>query len=106
MGDKVVTSDGDDLGDLKELLIDPEVGTIAYGVLQLGGVLGVGQKLYAVPWRLFGATSSGTPTLDVDRDGLESAPSFDKDHWPDLESSAWARRVDDYYGQRSRTGKR
>ncbi|MBS0310422.1 MAG: PRC-barrel domain-containing protein, partial [Proteobacteria bacterium] len=48
-GDKVVNRQGEDLGDIKDLMIDVENGRVAYAVLEFGGFLGLGSKLFAVP---------------------------------------------------------
>src|SRR6266702_4289908 len=47
-GDKVVNAAGENLGDIKELMIDLPTGRIAYAVLSFGGFLGMGEKLFAV----------------------------------------------------------
>ena len=48
-GDKVVNRQGEDLGDIKDLMIDVDSGRVAYAVLEFGGFLGLGSKLFAVP---------------------------------------------------------
>ena len=52
-GDKVVNPAGEDLGKIEELMIDLENGRVAYAVLSFGGFLGMGDKLFAIPWRAF-----------------------------------------------------
>jgi hypothetical protein len=54
LGNDVYNKDGDDLGDIKEFMIDMASGKIAYAVLSYGGVLGMGDKLFAVPWPEWG----------------------------------------------------
>ncbi|MCO5381646.1 MAG: PRC-barrel domain-containing protein [Methanosarcina barkeri] len=49
-GDKVVNRAGEDLGKIEELMIDLEDGRVAYAVLSFGGFLGMGNKLFAIPW--------------------------------------------------------
>jgi sporulation protein YlmC with PRC-barrel domain len=53
-GDSVRNSAGEDLGKLDEIMIDIPSGRVAYAVLSFGGVLGMGNKLFAVPWSLLG----------------------------------------------------
>ena len=49
-GDKVVNRQKEDLGKIEHLMIDLETGRIAYAVLSFGGFLGMGDKLFAIPW--------------------------------------------------------
>ena len=76
-------SDGARIGRVAEVMIEAGTGAIAYVVLATGGVLGVGERLHAVPW--------GSVTIDpenarlslgVTRAALDAAPGFDKDAWP------------------------
>ncbi len=81
--DKVVSTTGEELGTLKELMIDMDAGRINYAVLSFGGFLGLGDKLFAIPWEALTINPEGhTFTLNVDKDQLENAPGFDKDNWP------------------------
>ncbi len=51
MGEDVVNRSDEDLGDIKEIMIDMRTGEVAYVVLSFGGLLGIGTKLFAVPWQ-------------------------------------------------------
>lgn len=82
-GTDVAGTDGESLGTISELMIDAESGTIAYAVLAFGGVLGVGEKLFAVPWRAFDVDpATDSVSLAMPRERLEALPGFDKDAWP------------------------
>jgi len=48
-GDNVRNAAGDDLGKVDEIMIDVPSGRVAYAVLSFGGLLGMGNKLFAVP---------------------------------------------------------
>ncbi len=101
MGDKVVNAAGDPLGDVKEIMIDLDEGRIAYVVLSFGGFLGMGNKLFAIPWEaLILDTDQHVFILNVDREQLENAPGFDKDNWPDNAKyeAGWLLDVYEYYG--------
>lgn len=98
-GDKVMSSDGDDVGKIKEIMLDVYTGRIAYAVMSSGGFLGIGDKLLAIPWNAL--------TLDTDRkcfllsvssETVKNAPGFDKDHWPAMADAAWASDLHEYYG--------
>ena len=99
-GDPVRNSAGEDLGNIEHIMIDVPTGKVAYAVLSFGGFMGVGDKLFAVPW---GALTLDTEKkcfmLNASKERLKEAPGFDKDHWPSMADEHWAREVHDYYGR-------
>jgi sporulation protein YlmC with PRC-barrel domain len=100
-GEDVYNTKDEDLGDIKEIMIDMRSGRIAYAVLSFGGVLGMGNKLFAVPWSALKLdTVKKRFTLDINKERLESAPGFDKDSWPRMADQAWAKQVHSYYNAR------
>ena len=101
IGDKVVNTAGEQLGSITELMIDLDDGLIAYAVLSFGGILGMGNKLFAIPWEAITIdTENHDVILDVDKEVLENAPGFDKDNWPDNAKyeAGWLLGVYEYYG--------
>src|ERR1035438_6401807 len=89
-GDKVVNRQKEDLGTIEHLMIDVEQGRIAYAVLSFGGFLGMGDKLFAIPWSALAVdTVERQFILNVDKKLLERAPGFDKDHWPNMADRTW-----------------
>ena len=98
LGNDVYNKDGEDLGDIKEFMIDMRSGNVVYAVLSFGGVLGLGDKLFAVPWSaLVLDTEHKRFTLDVLKTALENAPGFDKDKWPSMADKTWASGVHEFY---------
>ena len=98
-GDPVRNPRGEDLGKVEDLMIDLEAGRIAYAVLSFGGVFGVGDKLFAVPWKAMTVdTDRHCFLLDVPKERLKNAPGFDKDNWPDITDAEWGTRVSSFYG--------
>lgn len=98
-GDKVVNSQGEDLGKVEDFMLDLENGRIRYVVLSFGGFLGVGDRLFAIPPEAMRVdTENEQMVLDVDRTRLENAPGFDKDHWPNTTEEDWQIEVYDFYG--------
>lgn len=84
-GDKVVNPQGQDLGKIQELMLDVHNGRIAYAVLSFGGFLGMGNKLFAIPWEMLTLDAPNHAfVLDIDKEQLENAQGFDKDNWPDF----------------------
>jgi hypothetical protein len=99
IGDGVVNGADQDLGDIKEIMLDMQTGQVAYAVLAFGGFLGMGEKLFAVPWQaLHLDTVNHRFVLDVERERLKHAPGFNKDAWPDMADIAWANQVHSFYG--------
>jgi sporulation protein YlmC with PRC-barrel domain len=85
IGMSVQGTDGKMLGDIKDLVIDPEEGAIAYAVLEFGGFGGIGDKYFAVPWEALQLDQTNKKLLlDVHEKELKNAPGFDKNNWPDL----------------------
>lgn len=99
-GDNVKNPQGESLGDLKEIMIDVASGKIAYGVLSFGGVLGMGNKLFAVPWNALTVDQENKQLLlNESKESLKNAPGFDKDNWPSLIDPTYAGQVRDYYAR-------
>jgi sporulation protein YlmC with PRC-barrel domain len=97
-GDKVRNSSGEDLGKIDEIMIDIPTGRVAYAVLSFGGFLGMGDRLFAIPWSILKVDEDNKCLLlDVDKNVLKNAPGFDKDNWPDMSDTTWGSRVYTYY---------
>jgi hypothetical protein len=99
IGDSVVNGVEEDLGDIKEIMLDMNTGQVAYAVLAFGGFLGMGEKLFAVPWQaLHLDTVNHRFVLNVEKERLKTAPGFDKDAWPDMSDVNWANQIHTFYG--------
>lgn len=98
IGDDVYNTTGENLGDIKEIMLDMQTGKVAYAVLSFGGVLGLGEKLFAVPWSALTLdTEDKGFVLDVSKDQLKALPGFDKDDWPDMTDPMWVKTISSYY---------
>jgi sporulation protein YlmC with PRC-barrel domain len=100
IGADVVNPQGENLGDIKDVVIDPVTGRMAYAVLSFGGFLGLGDKYFAVPWAALSPKSGEKEqfVLNVDKERLKNAPGFDKNNWPDMANRQWGTQVHAYYG--------
>jgi sporulation protein YlmC with PRC-barrel domain len=99
IGDNVVNGAEEDLGDIKEIMLDMNTGQVAYAVLAFGGFLGLGEKLFAVPWQaLHLDTANKRFVLNVEKERLKTAPGFNKDSWPDMADVNWAKGIHSFYG--------
>jgi len=98
IGDGVRNPQGEDLGKIEELMIDLDNGRIAYAVLSFGGIMGIGDKLFAIPWSILKLSPEERKfILDVPKDMLKKAPGFDKDNWPDTGDRRWQEQIYTYY---------
>ena len=99
LGNDVYNADGEDLGDIKEFMLDMATGKVAYAVLSFGGILGMGDKLFAVPWAALKLdTENKRFTLNVPKASLKDAPGFNQDRWPTMSDKTWASGVHKFYG--------
>jgi hypothetical protein len=99
VGNAVYNRDEQDLGGIKEIMLDMRSGRVSYAELSFGGFLGMGEKLFAVPWDALKLdTVNKRFVLDVDKTRLKGAPGFDKNHWPDMADSTWEQGIHAYYG--------
>ena len=97
IGTDVVNPKVSNLGDIKEVVIDPHTGRVAYAIVSFGGFLGMGEKLFAIPFSAFKYNEAENEyVLDVSKERLKTAPGFDPDHWPRLSDEKWNRDVYKY----------
>lgn len=100
-GDEVVNRQSQKLGTIEEIMLDVPTGRIAYAVLASGGFLGIGDKLFAVPWRALALDLDNKCfVLDIAKERLERAPGFYRDRWPAMADETWARGVHGFYRAR------
>ena len=98
IGDAVENPQGDELGTIKDLMINIHTGKIDYVVLQFGGFLGIGDKLFAVPFEALRVDPKKEVfLLDKDKEYLKKAPGFDQEHWPETNSKHY-NEVVTYWG--------
>lgn len=98
IGKEVENAQGENMGEIQDLIIDPVAQRVHYAVLSFGGVLGMGEKLFAFPVSAFKASSDKDElVLNVPKDRLKNAPGFDKKDWPDMSSNRYRGEVDKYF---------
>ena len=98
VGNDVCDLKGESLGDIKEIMLDMRSGKVGYAVLAFGGFMGMGEKLFAVPWNALKLdTENKRFTLNAEKDRLKQAPGFNKDSWPDMADQAWVNEIHSYW---------
>ncbi len=91
---------GDSLGKIEDIMVDLSNGRIAYAVLSFGGLFGIGNKLFILPWSALSFDRQANHfILDIDREVLEKGPGFDKNQWPDLADPVFGADVHRHYGR-------
>ncbi len=99
IGTTVLNKQGEKLGKLEEIMLDLATGRVGYAVLSFGGILGIGDKLFAVPWnRLEFDQANEHIVMDANKELLAKAPGFDKNNWPKHPNGQWVREVYSFYG--------
>jgi sporulation protein YlmC with PRC-barrel domain len=100
-GTKVHNFAGEDLGKVDDFVLDLDSGRIAYVVLSIGGFLGIGDRLHAVPWELFSTTKQDHDLfIDVEKQMLIDAPFFERSAWPAFDDPEWSARLHAHYAQK------
>jgi hypothetical protein len=97
-GTEVYRSNGDHVGEIQRIMIDKRSGKVAYAVMSFGGVLGLGQDYYPLPWSLLTYNERlGGYEVNVSDEQLRGAPKYGRnDNW-DWADADRGRRVYDYY---------
>src|SRR5712691_5116440 len=108
IGTRVKTAQGEEIGEIKDVVLDRSTGCMAYTVLSAGGTgtRVVGQaKTVAVPWAIYSTTSDPRVlTVRIDRERIYNAPAFDYARIDEYSSSGWINNVYSYYGVSAQTG--
>jgi sporulation protein YlmC with PRC-barrel domain len=96
---RVKSPQGEDLGKIEEVMIDMEVGRVAYAVLSFGGFLGLGNKWVPVPWDAVALRpDEKVLLLNVEKEKLQKAPNFEATTLPELANRPWGAVIHTYYG--------
>ena len=75
IGAPVKNDQGEEIGDIQRLLINPQTGLVSYIEVSVGGFLGMGEKNVVVPWRALTASREGDSlVLNVSKQVLRETP--------------------------------
>ncbi len=104
IGMEVENSQGEDIGEVKDIMIDSK-GKVRYAAVSYGGFLGMGDELYAVPMDAFTFKRDTdmfyddvTLILDITEDQLKDEKGFDANDWPNLDDETYRKNLDTRYG--------
>jgi sporulation protein YlmC with PRC-barrel domain/osmotically-inducible protein OsmY len=98
IGMEVQSQQGEKLGDIKDVMVDLQSGRIPFAVLSSGGILGVGDRLLAIPPTALDSQGDAL-VLSVDQNQLKNAPTFGRNEWPQTMDRQWSANVYQFYGQ-------
>lgn len=101
-GMEVRSPDNKNLGSVEDIVVDTQTGAVQYAAVSFGGFLGIGNKLFAVPFKALHVrheAGSKTPhfEINVTKEALESAKGFDKNNWPNFSDPNFAKSNDKYF---------
>ena len=97
VGKSVKNLESDELGKIEDIVLET-TGEVGYAVLSFGGFMGMGDKLFAVPWTALAHSPDGEHlTLDIEPKKLENAPGFNKNDWPDMNDKQWRLVIFEFY---------
>jgi hypothetical protein len=87
------------IGSIERVMIEKESGKVAYAVLSFGGVLGIGDDHYPLPWNALKFDRSlGGYVTKISPTQLQSAPKYATAEDWDWDDAQRGRAVNDYYG--------
>ncbi|MBN8543185.1 MAG: PRC-barrel domain-containing protein [Alphaproteobacteria bacterium] len=102
-GKDVKNAQGEKLGHVRDIMIDSSNHNITYYVLSFGGILGMGDKLFAIPPEAMAFNQKDKEfTLNIAKDRLKTTDGFDKDHWPDFANPNFRTNLYKHYGYEDR----
>jgi hypothetical protein len=98
-GTNVYGADSEKVGYIERVMIDKVSGKVSYAVLSFGGLLGIGDDHYPLPWQtLKYDTNLGGYVTGITQDQLRGAPKYaDESSW-NWSDPATTRSVNAYYG--------
>jgi len=98
-GTNVYNRAGEKLGDVYDVMVDKQSGKVEYAIMSFGGFLGIGDTYHPLPWKALNySPREGGFVVDIDKQRLEGAPSYEAGNTSVWDDPAYGRRVNDYYG--------
>ena len=101
VGKQVRNTQGENLGEISDVVIDVNNERVHYAILSFGGFMGLGDKKFAYPMRTLNASRDGDHVvLNVPKERLQQAPGFEEGRDPAWNASDdnYRAQVDQYFG--------
>ena len=97
-GTAVYNRKGEKLGTISNFMVGKRNGRVEYAVLSFGGLFGMGERNYPLPWDVLTYDpDQGGYVVDLDKDGLKEAPSYERGSDPTYDRT-FGEQVYGYYG--------
>lgn len=98
LGSDVHDPQGKDVGDLTELVVNVNDGTVRYAVVAFDKPWSLNERLVAIPLKAFAVNDDGQLRVNVSREAIAKAPGISRRDWPkaNLSQNAWISAVDRY----------
>ena len=105
----VTNEQGEDLGEITDVMIDLDTWKVSYAVLSFRSGFLSSDKLFAIPPEAFSIRESDRDSfyregmehkvvLNIPRDAFKESEGFDKDNWPRQPDRSWLNSLYDRYG--------
>ena len=99
IGYEIRNPQDENVGKVDNIMVNLQKGEVEYVVVEFGSFLGVGGKLFAVPFNELKLDAENKIfILNRDKEYLKKSPGFDKAHWPDTNDHSYFDNVTLYYG--------
>jgi len=94
IGTTVRNQQGEEVGKIRDIVIDFTGDRVAYCVLGVSPGVFNAEKLHAVPLRAFQPSADGASlTLSIEKEKLARSEGFDKNNWPSINNPAWGAEI-------------
>lgn len=97
LNEPLKNTQGVKLGKIDELVLTPELNVVSYAVVTRGGLFGLGQRRYAIPWSAMRAGLGDTIVAPIDEREFDQDHGFRANLWPTEGDPRWLSRA----GQRT-----
>ena len=97
-GTAVFNRDGERLGTIHHFMVGKRDGKVRYAVMSFGGLFGMGERFHPLPWDVLTYdTDKGGYVVDLAKEMLRDAPSYERGNEPEFDRS-YDERIYGYYG--------
>jgi sporulation protein YlmC with PRC-barrel domain len=77
-GTAVYNDAGDKIGTVEDVVLDKLSNQIMFAALGFGGLMGIGEKYYPIPWSLLNYNETkGGYVVPLNKERIEKAPAYD-----------------------------
>lgn len=104
IGMNIQNEQGKSVGAVSDIVLDIDSGNVSYMAVTYGGFLGLGNKMFAVPFEAFACRQDANDpdetilVLNVTQQQLDGAIGFDEDSWPNFADTKFTSELDKRYG--------